>query len=80
MNNTLIGEVAGRIWQQLGTKGQTSLPLLSKNIRSNAALTQLAVGWLAREGKVNVAEKGSQIVVSLTDEEARHFETQHQNR
>jgi len=69
-----IGETAGKIWKQLGTKGQTSLKTLARHVGSDQATTQLAVGWLAREGKVRLGKKGEQIIVALTETEAREFE------
>lgn len=61
-----IGEAAGKVWQELGTRGQASVRALARRIGSDSATTQMAVGWLAREGKVDIDHKGNQIVVDLT--------------
>jgi hypothetical protein len=69
MNVDRIGETAGKIWHELGNRGQSSVRTLARRIGSDSATTQMAVGWLAREGKVAVDQKGTQIVVDLTTDE-----------
>lgn len=73
MNVDHIGATAGKVWSELGNRGQTSLRSLSKHVGSDAATTQMAVGWLAREGKVRLEVKGKQVVVALTDTEEQSF-------
>ncbi len=73
MNTEVIGKAAGKIWKQLGSKGETSLRTLAKSIGTDSTTAQLAVGWLAREGKVQVGKKGAQIFVCLTEQEAQEF-------
>jgi hypothetical protein len=69
-----IGETAGKIWKHLGDNGSSSVRNLAKSVGTDATSAQLAVGWLAREGKIRLDQKGAQIMVALTEEEARVFE------
>jgi DNA-binding transcriptional regulator PaaX len=46
---------------------------LSEYLGERSTLTYQALGWLAREGKVQYEQKGSQIFVSLTDAERRKY-------
>jgi len=53
---TVIGATAGKVWHYLDKNGEeTALKLKSALGITNAAL-YMAVGWLAREGKVTVSE------------------------
>jgi hypothetical protein len=46
-----IGEAAGRVWQAL-SKGPLGLNEIPKATKLPADLTNQAIGWLAREGKI----------------------------
>ncbi len=50
----IIGETAGKVWQFLKTNGPAPAKKIEKGIGENSALTNQAIGWLAREGKVAV--------------------------
>ncbi len=52
--NEKIGEVAGRVWRQLRAHGAATPPALAKSIGRSENEIHLALGWLAREGKVRV--------------------------
>ncbi|HBX51782.1 MAG TPA: hypothetical protein DEH02_12015 [Bacteroidales bacterium] len=57
-----IGINAGLIWQHINLKGECSLKTLKKELKLNDAKTNLALGWLTREGKIGSFEKeGEQI-------------------
>ena len=60
-----IGDTAGLIWQNLRADGAKSLSRLSKEIDAPPNVVMHAVGWLAREGKVDFEENGRTRVVSL---------------
>lgn len=61
-----IGHAAGQIWQVLAkSKEPVTLATLPKKADVNAQLAQMALGWLAREGKIKLEEKGKTIFVSL---------------
>ena len=61
-----IGENAGKIWQTLNQKGPASLGALKKSIALGDKDLYLALGWLAKEGKVAFEQKQMQVTVSLT--------------
>ncbi len=50
----IIGETAGKVWQFLKTNGPAPAKKIEKGIGENSVLTNQAIGWLAREGKVAV--------------------------
>jgi hypothetical protein len=60
-----IGEVAGEIWHALAEHGGQSPTALKKLIDAPAELVLAAVGWLAREGKLEFAMSGRSVKVSL---------------
>lgn len=47
-----IGATAGRLWEVLGAKGELALSQIAKIIEEKPEIVQAAVGWLAREDKV----------------------------
>jgi len=61
-----IGEAAGDIWRVLE---QNSGPLTTTQIKNRTELPVnllfAGIGWLAREGKVNVSGSGKKIELSL---------------
>ena len=60
-----IGETAGLVWQHLSTEGPTSLTVLARAIEVPRDLLLQALGWLARENKIEIADKGRGKIVSL---------------
>ena len=68
--NGIVGETAGRIWYELRKNGGIPMRNLGRAVDSEAPVTQMAVGWLAREGKINIQRKGKQLIVTLTEVEA----------
>jgi hypothetical protein len=53
-----IGDTAGIVWRALETKGPQSLSALKKNVKAPGDLVLMAVGWLAREEKLELELKG----------------------
>jgi len=60
-----IGETAGLIWRYLEENGETSVPQLTKNIKADDFVIAAALGWLAREAKVDIYAKGRSKAVRL---------------
>ena len=60
-----IGEIAGQVWHALEDNGPMSLAKLSKAVEGPRDLIMQAVGWLAREDKVEIEETSRGRVVSL---------------
>jgi hypothetical protein len=51
-----IGETAGKVWQALNKHGSMSVAKLVERIGGNRDVVMQAVGWLAREGKLDITE------------------------
>lgn len=64
-----IGMTAGRIWERLRADGELNLSQLPKILNENSALVYQALGWLAREDKIEYRTMGSKILVSLSESE-----------
>jgi len=64
---SVIGEVAGQIWDYLNSNGNESVSLtnLAKKIGRKKDEVVFGTGWLAREGKINLKTKGSTVKISL---------------
>ncbi len=66
---TVIGEVAGKIWHYFDTNGNipVSIANLAKKIGHKKDEVIFGIGWLAREGKINIETNGSTVKVSIID-------------
>ncbi len=64
-----IGKTAGEIWNLLATTGGISLAKLAKQVDSPRDLVMQAVGWLARENKIQIIENKRVKTISLLPEE-----------
>lgn len=53
-----IGTVAGMVWHYLNEHGSVTLSKLAREIDEPRDLVMQAVGWLAREGKIQFEEGG----------------------
>lgn len=60
-----IGKTAGLVWRCLYDNGSMSLAQLSKQIDAPRDSVMQAVGWLAREDKVEIAENSRKRMISL---------------
>ena len=60
-----IGQTAGEIWRVLTEEGELSLSALKKKGKAPTDLILIAVGWLAREEKLQFEPKGRSIRISL---------------
>lgn len=60
------GEQAGKLWNALNDKGAMSVKVLKKTakIRFEKDL-YLGLGWLLREGKLDVKTTGTEDIISL---------------
>ena len=64
-----VGDVAGAIWRALHEKEKVPLSTLPKMIRVKDAVAFQAVGWLAREDKIQYLTEGKTTFVALTPHE-----------
>ncbi|MBA4107178.1 MAG: hypothetical protein C0485_15645 [Pirellula sp.] len=61
-----IGLAAGEVWGALSTgNGGVSLAALKKSVEAPADLVLLALGWLAREDKVEIDASAKAPTISL---------------
>ena len=60
-----IGEMAGVVWCALSENGPMTMAKLVKAVGEPRDEVMLALGWLAREGKIDIVEEGRSRVVSL---------------
>ena len=61
-----IGQAAGAIWELLcSRKNPVSVTDLPKLTKFTAQVAYQALGWLAREGKIEYQTKGQKTSVSL---------------
>lgn len=60
-----IGRVAGEVWQLLNDENHRSLASIKKSIDAPDALILAAIGWLAREDKLQFDTSGRNTNVSL---------------
>ncbi len=61
----MIGQAAGSIWNYLNEKGESSVSKMKKELDLKGNMADLALGWLAREGKIAIAKKGLTTNVKL---------------
>ena len=52
-----IGEIAGKIWTILGEKQNIDILKLPRILKERGEIVYQALGWLAREGKINYHTK-----------------------
>ena len=62
-----IGETAGAVWHALNENGSLSLAKLVEHVGGNRDVVMQAVGWLAREDKIDITETKRGRIVSLRD-------------
>lgn len=64
MNVELIGANAGKIWNAL-QNGALASKALKKATKLKEAELNLALGWLASEGKLTFNEEGEDTIIAL---------------
>lgn len=62
-----IGEAAGQAWSALKRDGQLAVAELEKRVDAPKQLVYMALGWLAREGKLAMSQDKRTIRVWLTE-------------
>ena len=60
-----IGETAGVVWHTLSESGPMTLAQLAKEVDAPRDSVMQAIGWLAREGKVEIEDNGRKRLVTL---------------
>ena len=49
-----VGWTAGKVWQELSAAGPQTLAQLKKKLNGENDLLNFALGWLARENKIEI--------------------------
>jgi hypothetical protein len=60
-----IGDTAGRIWHTLKENDNVSVSRLPRILAERDVVVYQALGWLARENKVQYHTKGNRTSISL---------------
>lgn len=63
--NDKIGTVAGEIWQFLDENGASSITKITTGTGASKNDIQRAIGWLLKEDKLNITQKGRTETLSL---------------
>ncbi len=63
--NARVGETAGKIWNVLHDEGPQTFTQLKKKLNGSGELVSFAVGWLAREDKVDITQEKKLVKVAL---------------
>jgi len=62
-----VGETAGKIWHVLTDLGPQSLAQLKKKVNGSGELVDFALGWLAREDKIDITLEKKSFKVTLKE-------------
>ena len=60
-----VGETAGHVWNLLSRDGPQTLVQAKKKLNVRGELLNLAIGWLAREDKVDIIQEKKSFRVKL---------------
>ncbi len=65
-----IGNTAGDVWHLLSEKDEMTVTAIVREVDAPSSVAYMAVGWLAREGKLEFIEDGKKRanMVRLKDE------------
>jgi predicted transcriptional regulator len=64
-----IGNTAGKVWTFLRKSGESSLTAIERGVGAPKPLVCMAIGWLAREGKIALRQDKRTLQLSLSDSE-----------
>jgi Winged helix-turn-helix domain (DUF2582) len=65
-----IGDAAGTIWQYLDKHGETTLSSIRRRVKLSEQMVLMAIGWLAREGKLSFIRTGRAVKIDLRERRA----------
>jgi len=60
-----LGDTAGKIWHALNDHGPQTLAQLKKRLNGSGELVGFALGWLAREDKIDISQDKKNFKVAL---------------
>lgn len=62
-----VGETAGQVWKLLASEGPLTAAQLKKKLNSKGEVLSMALGWLAREDKIELVNEKKDLRVQLKD-------------
>ncbi|RJP17795.1 MAG: hypothetical protein C4520_15610 [Candidatus Abyssobacteria bacterium SURF_5] len=62
-----IGEAAGSIWKLLKANGPMPKSRIPKSAEISPQLANMAIGWLAREGKLTLRKEKASDLIGLKE-------------
>ena len=62
-----VGEVAGQVWNFLHGKDRQPINAVERNVNAPKPVVYMALGWLAREGKLGITQDKRDVQVWLTE-------------
>lgn len=60
-----IGTVAGELWRYLDSNGEATAEAIKRKMKLPGDVLYAAVGWLAREDKLEIKAEGKKVQLSL---------------
>jgi hypothetical protein len=60
-----VGELAGQVWQLLSSDGPQTLAQLQKKLKPQGEVLSFALGWLAREDKIDFVPEKKALRIQL---------------
>ena len=60
-----IIESAGQIYNYISNKGEVSINKMKKDLSLNDNFTEMGLGWLSREDKLEYTQKAKSVTVKL---------------
>jgi len=64
---TTIGDYAGKVWKFLNDNGPSSITKVATETGLSKNDIHRAIGWLAREEKISIEQKGRTETLALAD-------------
>ncbi len=62
-----VGEAAGQGWSMLRRAGKAGLSAIEREVGAPLPLTHMAIGWLAREGKIEIQQDKRAVQIWLVE-------------
>ena len=60
-----VVKAPGKIWAYLSEHGETSVYKLKKDLNLPDSMLYIGIGWLAKEGKLEIKREGGSLKVKL---------------
>lgn len=60
-----VGETAGKIWHSLSNDGPQTVAQLKKKLNGSGEMVNFALGWLAREDKIDIVQEKKNYLIQL---------------